>query len=424
MPAFSFVHAADLHLDSPFVGIGRLPEEQGQIVRALREATFEAFDAVIDLCLEREVDFLLVAGDVYDGADRSLRAQLRFRDGMQRLAERGIRAYVVHGNHDPLDGWSHALQMPETVHVFRDRLESVVFEKEGAAVARIHGISYPTREIEMDFGQGMRREGAEPFQIGLLHCNAGGNPRHDPYAPRSVAELIDAQLDYWALGHIHERQTLHSSEPFIGYPGNTQGRHINESGPRGCLRVTVGADGRLAETPEFVPTDRVRWEPVQFDIAGIESLDGLLDALEDRMETLLQESGRRPLVTRITLTGRGALHRELARPETLADVEAALRSRGAPWTPFIWLERLVSNTRPDLDLDSRRAGQDFLGDVLRLIDEVRGSPDELHGLSEAVQDLYQHRNAKKFLDAPDETLLRELLDEAELRCADLLAEED
>jgi DNA repair exonuclease SbcCD nuclease subunit len=394
------------------------------VVQSLRDATFQAFDAVIDLCLEREVDFLLVAGDVYDGADRSLRAQLRFCDGMQRLAERGIRAYVIHGNHDPLDGWSHALQMPEMVHVFRDRLESVVFEKEGVPVARIHGISYPSREIEPDFGKGMKREGDELFQIGVLHCNAGCHPRHDPYAPRSVAELIEAQLDYWALGHVHDRQTLHPSEPFIGYPGNTQGRHINESGPRGCLCVRVGADGKLTDAPEFVTTDRVRWEPVQFDIAGTESLDDLLDAIEDRMETLTQELGRRPVVTRITLSGRGVLHCDLARPETLADVEDEIRSRGAQRTPFIWMERLVSNTRPDLDLDSRRAGQDFLGDVLRLIDEVRGSPDELNGLSEAVKDLYQHRNAKKFLDLPEETLLRELLDEAELRCADLLAEGD
>ena len=133
---------------------------------------------MIDLCISRETDFLLVAGDVYDGADRSLRAQLRFRDGLKHLGERGIAAYVVHGNHDPLNGWSHAVQMPETVHVFQDSLESVAFQKNGAAVARIHGISYPRRDIDADFGKEMRREGDEPFQIGLLHCNAGGNTAH------------------------------------------------------------------------------------------------------------------------------------------------------------------------------------------------------------------------------------------------------
>lgn len=443
MPPFSFVHTADLHLDSPFIGIGRLREEHQHIVEALREATFKAFDAIIELCIDRQADLLLVAGDVYDGADRSLRAQIRFRDGLQRLAERGIRTFVVHGNHDPLDGWSHALKMPESVHVFSDRLESIVFEKEGVPVARIHGISYPCRLIENDFGREMQRKGNEPFQIGLFHCNAGGDSRHDPYAPRSVAELEEAKLDYWALGHIHERATLRASDPFIGYPGNTQGRHINESGPRGCLFVSVNANGTLATHPEFVPTDRVRWEQCKVDIGGIETIDGLLDAVEDRMETLTQQSGGRPIVMRITMVGRGALHRELARPETSADFYEEIRSRGIQRTPFIWIERFLLGTRPEVDLQHRRAGHDFLGDVLRLFDEVRGSsrgdassveelaavlaasPAEgLQGLRDALSDLYQHRNAKKFLEPPDEPLLYELLDEAEVRCADLLAEEE
>lgn len=424
MPPFSFVHTADLHLDSPFVGIGKLPDEHGHVVQTLREATFEAFEVVIDLCIDRQADFLLVAGDVYDGVDRSLRAQLRFRDGLKRLDERGIRAYVVHGNHDPLDGWSHALQMPEGVHVFKDQLESVVFKKEDVPVARIHGISFPHRTIDKDFGKGMRREGDEPFQIGLFHCNAGGDPRHDPYAPRSVADLEEAKLDYWALGHVHERITLRASEPFIGYPGNTQGRHINESGPRGCLFVNVSANGKLTEHPEFVSTDRVRWESCRLDIAGMETIDDLLDAVEDQMEALDLESYGRATVARITVEGRGPLHRDLARPETLTVLEEETRSRGVQRTPFIWIERLELNTRPELDLKSRREGQDFLGDLLRLIDKVRSSPEELNGLDEALKDLYQHRNGRRFLDPPDEQLLRELLEEAEIRCADLLAEED
>jgi DNA repair protein SbcD/Mre11 len=170
MPPFSFVHAADLHLDSPFIGISRLPDDHKHVAETLRQATFKAFEAVVDLCIDRQADFLLVAGDVYDGSDRSLRAQLCFRDGLRRLAEQGIRAYVVHGNHDPLDGWSNAVQMPESVHAFRDRLESLVFVKEGVPVARIHGISYPSRRIDAEFGKGMAREGDELFQIGLLQC--------------------------------------------------------------------------------------------------------------------------------------------------------------------------------------------------------------------------------------------------------------
>ncbi len=423
MPSFSFVHTADLHLDSPFLGLGKLPEAQEQVVRALREATFEAFDAVIELCLQQRVDFLLVAGDVYDGADRSLRAQLRFRDGLARLAEHGIRAFVVHGNHDPLDGWSHALQMPATVHVFGEQPDSVVFEKQGVAVARIHGISYPRRVAGQDFGR-VERCGEEPFQIGLLHCNAGGNPRHDPYAPRSVRELEDSRLDYWALGHIHERTTLCAADPFIGYPGNTQGRHINEAGPRGCLLVRVDSQGRMAAPPAFVTTDRVRWTACCLDISSHPTLTELQHDLEDQLDERVQQAEGRPLVTRITLEGRGRLHRELARPNAREDLEEALRAGGLQRTPFVWLERLVLRTRPEIDLDSRRGGQDFLGDLLRRIAEIRQDPAALGELEAALGDLYQHRRARRFLEPPDQAWLAALLDEAEIRCADLLAEEE
>ena len=424
MPPFSFVHAADIHLDSPFVGIGRLPDEHSHVAETLRDATFGAFEAVIQICIDRQVDFLLIAGDVYDGADRSLRAQLRFRDGLWRLTNQGVRIYVVHGNHDPLDGWSHAVQMPDLVHVFPDRLESVVFEKTGVPVARIHGISYPRNRINADFGKGMAREGVEPFQIGLFHCNAGGDLRYDPYAPRSVAELIETGLDYLALGHIHERVTLHASQPFIGYPGNTQGRHINEAGPRGCLLVNVTAEGQLAAEPEFVATNRVRWEACDIDIAGMETIDDLLSSLDDRMETLAELEHECAIVTRITIKGRGTLHRSLTKPEAMASLQNEARSRGIERSPFIYIEQLLRKTQPAINLNSRRAGQDFLGELLRLIEEMRRSPEQLDEVSDVLNELYQHARAKRLLDAVDERAMRELLDEAELRCADLMADEE
>jgi DNA repair exonuclease SbcCD nuclease subunit len=140
MTRFSFVHASDLHLDSPFAGVTATAPE---VAERLRTATFDAFDNIVRLCIERRVDFLLVAGDVYDGADRSLRAQLRFRDGLLRLAEQGIRAFVAHGNHDALEGWSSAIEWPEGVRVFGEELASVPVERDGAPIALVSGISYP-----------------------------------------------------------------------------------------------------------------------------------------------------------------------------------------------------------------------------------------------------------------------------------------
>jgi DNA repair exonuclease SbcCD nuclease subunit len=187
---------------------------------------------------------------------------------------------------DPLDGWAHSLVMPASVHSFGPELDSVVFEKDGIPLARIHGISYPTRTIGKRFGNGFARSGDEPFQIGLFHCNAGDNTQHAPYAPRTVKELTDAKLDYWALGHVHESIVLRKSDPFIGYPGNTQGRHIKEAGPRGCFVVRVAADGKLKGHPQFVPTDAVRWLAGEVDLTGLDTIDSLLSRIDQTLDGL------------------------------------------------------------------------------------------------------------------------------------------
>lgn len=424
MPGFSFVHAADLHLDSPFAGLGRLSSEHSRVVEKLREATFRAFDTIIELCLHERVDFLLVAGDVFDGADRSLKAQLRFRDGLRRLSEHRIRAFVIHGNHDPLDGWADSIHLPEGVHDFGQALESIVVEKDGQAVARIHGISYPTRKIDSRFGLGFRRAGDEPFQIGLFHCNVGGDTRHDPYAPRTVGELAEAGLDYWALGHIHESVVLRSVNPFIGYPGNTQGRHINESGPRGCFLVRVTAAGKLDTPPEFIPTDSVRWLSGEIDITGVAALDELLSRFEERLDDLLDQAAGRPVVARIALVGRGVLHQALTRHQASRDLLDKLHELGVQRNPFVWTESLVVRTRPQVDLDARRSAPDFLGDLLRLIDGIRQSPEEMNALRGEVALLFQHARASKFLEQPGDDALQAILDRAEGRCADLLLEDE
>ena len=143
MSNFSFIHAADLHLDSPFA---TLSPNNPDLAAMLRSGTFEAFDKVMQLCLEKRVDFLLVAGDIYDGADRSLRAQVKFRDGLKRLSEAGIRSFVVYGNHDPLDGWSSTLEWPPSVHLFGDHVETLEVKRNGSLLACIQGISYPKRD--------------------------------------------------------------------------------------------------------------------------------------------------------------------------------------------------------------------------------------------------------------------------------------
>ena len=179
---------------------------------------------------------LLVAGDIYDGADRSLRAQLHFADGLAQLEKAGIRSFIRHGNHDPLDGWEARLDLPAGCVRFGPEVDGFPVFPDERERATVHGVSYPTREVRENLTPLFAEAGSgQGFNIGLPHANVGGNPDHDSYAPCSVSDLAETGLDYWAMGHVHTRQTLRERNPTIVYPGNPQGRHPNEPGARGGL---------------------------------------------------------------------------------------------------------------------------------------------------------------------------------------------
>ncbi|MBM4000282.1 MAG: hypothetical protein FJ297_12235 [Planctomycetes bacterium] len=171
-----------------------------------------------------------------------------------------------------------------------------------------------------------------------------------------MSELVESRLDYWALGHIHESIVPRPSDPFIGYPGHTQGRHINEAGPRGCFLVRVTSEGLLDGAPEFVATDSVRWLSGEVEITGLETMDGLLARIEDRIRELADRAEGRSVVARITLRGRGRLHAALTRPNARRDLLDELHTFGTARNPFVWVEKLVPRTRPERNLDARRGG--------------------------------------------------------------------
>ena len=416
MKNFSFIHTADLHLDSPFKGLRQV---DGEIADLLKDATFRAFDNVVELALKNKVDFLLVAGDVYDAADRSLRAQLKFADGLKKLAVAGIRSFVCHGNHDPLDGWSASLHWPDGVHIFGPQLESVSMSIGEEEVVLIHGISYPHNQIDDSFGRGFKRQGSQPFQVGLFHCSVGSDPAHEIYAPRTQEELLAANLDYWALGHVHRHRVLKDGHPFIAYPGTTQGRHIRETGPRGCLLVQVSGSGEVSA--RFEPVDAARWFSHELHIDDLETEGDLVEALEGVCEETRNEAQERPAIIRISLCGRGPLHSVLRRGQVVEDLTERLREIGMESKPQVWIEQILVNTSTAIDLDSRRQSADFLGEVLRVIEGSRLEPEQLH---ELVSELYQDRRGRRFLETPAESDLLEVLDEVESLCLDELVEEE
>lgn len=420
MGLVKFVHAADLHLDSPFKQIrGEAP---GHVAERLYGATFDAWDNIVDLCVAERVDALLVAGDIYDGADRSLRAQRAFIAGLERLDAAGIRSFVCHGNHDPLDGWEANLDYPPGCHRFGAEWESVPVFDDDPDRAIVTGISYPTREMRENLVADLRfRPGG--FQIGLLHANVGGNAEHDAYAPCSVDDLARTGIDYWALGHVHTREVLRDAGPMVIYPGNPQGRHPNERGGRGVYVVEVGEDRSI--DPLFRPVDVVRWERIEIDIAAMTSEQELLDELSRRAEESLQAADGRSLVARIELRGRGALHAALRRPGFVDDLREQANVSFETGEPFAWCERVFDRTASEIDREARAAGADFAAEMLNLSSAVQADPAQLAELAAELDLLYDHQRFRFLREGrPDSDNLAELLQEAEEIVLDLLAAEE
>ncbi|MFU8890858.1 MAG: metallophosphoesterase family protein [Anaerosomatales bacterium] len=374
----TFVHAADLHLDAPF---RRVDAAEPRVRDACVESTFAAFERIVEVCIERDAAFLVIAGDAYNAAERSFRAQSRFRAGARRLAEAGIGVFLAGGNHDPASAGPVALDMPDNVHYFASgTVERVAFPSETDPVCVLYGRSFGRARETANLAREFRTAPGDPFAIGVLHANVGGNQQYEPYAPCSLDDLLAAGMDYWALGHIHQHQEL-AAEPPIVYPGSPQGLDPNEAGEHGCVVVTVGSSGA---TTEFVETGQVAWDRRSVDLADAVTLDDVLAALRSSCENARGAADGRPVLLRVDLVGRSEAHASLARGATFAELVAEVRAEQLAIAPWVWLDRVRDLTKPALDLDRVRAGADFAADLVRIADEL--TADEAATLLDEVLD--------------------------------------
>lgn len=359
---FRFLHAADLHLDTPFTRLTGLSE---RIAQQLRDASLRAFERLVATAITEDVDFVVLAGDIYDGADRGVRAQLAFLDGLQRLSDAGIATFVAYGNHDPLDeGWSAIRSFPDRVTIFgSDEVETHPVIVDDVVVGTVSGISYAkadtTENLSLRFGP----PDGPGFHVAVLHANVDGHSGYAAYSPCTLDDLRDRGYDYWALGHIHRRSELGDGHPLVVYPGNLQGRSPkpSEQGPKGAVIVDV-EDARA--TTRFVPLDVVRFDHVEVDIDGL-SLDDLEQALVDGATARRAAAEGRPLVLRGHIVGHGALHEALQSTQRRTDLLARLRDLARTVEPFVWWDDLAWRTYSKIDVAERAGGDDFIGDLLR-----------------------------------------------------------
>ena len=398
MTVFRFIHCSDLHIDSPFKG---LASQVPALTERLRESTFRAFYNIVKLALEEKVDAVLIAGDIFDGTDRSLQAQLKFRRGLLELSEKGIPSFIVHGNHDPSNSWSHTLDWPESTTIFPgNRVARFPVTQDGKTLAWIYGISYPQREVNENLALKFKKDQDQGFAVGLLHANVGQQPGHDNYAPCSLQDLISSDFDYWALGHIHDFKVLRENNPCVVYSGNTQARHLNETGPKGCCLVTLnsGAPANI----RFVPTDVVSYRSAKVDVSGTSSINEVLQALQSQVEELTKESSTHEgLVVRLALTGRTAIHNELQIPEAakaLAEEVQTLFEGHSPWV----LVDLSTQTAGTYDIDSLKEGKNFIADLLSLCEDDQNKQLQSK-IQEAMKPVFESWAGRNYL-ATDEDI--------------------
>lgn len=374
MTNFRFLHAADIHLDSPLRG---LEGQEGDIAERIRSAPRRAFENLVQYALDERVDFVVIAGDLYDGDWRDFRTGLFFVRQMGRLNAARIPVFVLYGNHDAESRITKALELPENVRVFRGgKAHTFTLDQPGVA---LHGQSFRDKAVTDNLVPGYPSPRKGMFNIGVLHTGLGGfDPQHDNYAPCSLTDLTAKGYDYWALGHIHQRQVIHE-HPWVVFPGNLQGRHVREMGPKGAALVTVQDDEAGVR---FLDFDVARWETAEVRITGAESVAEVSDAIAREALPLLEQVGDRLLVLRVRLLGRTSLHGRL-----LGDVEALLNEARAALFGLGgdgWVARVEVQTRPPNSPETLLARADAIGDLARLFEKAPDDPDLLRQLEEDI----------------------------------------
>lgn len=334
--SFSFLHAADLHLDSPLTGLSNYP---GAPAERLREATRHAFVKLVDLALEQGVSFVILAGDLFDGEWQDYSSGLWFLNELRRLTSEGVQTVIVRGNHDAESKIASRLSWPDGVTEFKSK-RAHTLRLEDLQVA-LHGQSYGEQHVLDNLALGYPDALPDHFNIGVLHTGLEGYADHGHYAPCTLDDLRVKGYDYWALGHIHKREVL-SESPWVVFPGNIQGRHIKETGPKGATLVRV-KDGKVIGV-EAAVCDVARWAHVVLDITGSASEAEVLLAIEAELRRVLGEAEGRLAAVRVELRGATVIDPQLRTESHRWEQE--IRSRASGLSDDLWIEKLRVRTSP------------------------------------------------------------------------------
>ncbi|MGA7742815.1 MAG: DNA repair exonuclease [Polyangia bacterium] len=375
---FAFIHAADLHLDSPLEGLSRY---DGAPVDAIRGATRRAFEKLVDLAVEVQVAFVLLAGDLLDGEWRDHQTGIFLNKQFGILERNKIRVLVAAGNHDASSRITRALQPPRNVtYLSTKEPQSIALDDLGVVV---HGQGFKAQKTPDNLARDFPRAERGKFNIGLLHTSLDGREGHETYAPCSLDDLKSKGYDYWALGHAHRREVV-CQDPLIVFPGCTQGRHARETGAKGCTLVKV--DNGKVVSSEQVDLDVVRWAQVKVDASGVEDEAELNDKVRDAIKAELVGDDELLLAVRVVIEGVTGLHRHLhASFERWRDQVRALGAEIG--NDKIWVEKVVLKTHGKKTLEEAAGLSESVAGLLASVTAQTTTADSVPGLDQVVAEL-------------------------------------
>ena len=404
---FKFIHAADIHLDSPLRG---LEQYEGAPIQQIRDAVRRSLSNLVDTAIDQQVAFVLISGDIYDGDWRDYNTGMYFVEQARRLRDAQIPLYLISGNHDAANRITRNLKLPENVTFFSaDQPETALIPELDVA---IHGQSFATAAVHDDLSVAYPPAKSGYLNIGMLHTCATGREGHDRYAPCSIEGLQAKGYDYWALGHIHIREIL-SDQPLIAFSGNIQGRHIRETGPKGCLIVSVHDDRSLQV--DFQAMDVLRWELASVDLQEAQTIDEVLDLVASQIETCHVQAAGRLLALRIELTGNTPVHRSLhARKDHWTNEIRSLAIDVGK--SDVWIEKIKLRTsEPNRRSAETEIPDDAVGELRALFQRAHSEPDILAKMQFNFSDVIKKLPAElKTIARPDDPgWIQEILHEAE-----------
>lgn len=371
-----FIHAADIHLDSPLSGLAAYKDAPADL---LRTVTRDAFTKLVDEAIEEAVDFMVIAGDLYDGSWKDYNTGHFFCREMGRLNKADIPVYLLFGNHDADSEMTKKLALPPNVHQFESR-KANTFRIENLKVA-LHGRSYKEAATVENLAASYPAPVAGWTNIGVLHTALGGYAAHANYAPCSLAELTAKGYDYWALGHVHEHAILQKA-PWVVFPGNLQGRHIRETGERGAMLATADESG--IHSVERLLVDVLRWHVVDVDASETSSLQDVARLAGRAFEQLIAETPDKIyLSVRVCIKGKTAAHGELFGLESQLR-EEILGQAASLGLDRLWVEKVRIETEPIADTAHIVARSDAIADLQRFLD---AAPEDAALLESLLEDL-------------------------------------